>query len=272
MTDASAPSNPLIKVLGDADRRQVGFPGLFDDPKPYVLQLECEEDFKDIDSILWGLAYDRSLLVRFPELNTWETNPLFGIDQEHVHMLGQAHVFRNPRWLREEVDVRMLLSSVGEPGGSMGPLVVLGLPNFASHLALLGCLVGASWHGAVVVHPDESVEVEFSAKRKDGTFDKCFISRIDMARRSSDRQLEQLRHAARRGEPVPIMLPITPANFDEMLSPKRLPVLHVPLTSVGYIVLAAAIERTGGESSTDDRSRGQPSPVAGRIGTLSRAA
>lgn len=274
MTDDSYPSNALIQVLDDADRRRVAFPGLFDARQPYTLQLESEEDFKDVDSILWGLGFDKNLLTRFPALNTWETNPLFGIDPTNINLLWRAHRFGNPRWLREEIDVRMLLSSVvAENGPPLGPLVVLGLPNFASHLGLLGCLVGAKWHSAIIARPDDSVEVVFSAKKSDGAFEKLFISRIEMAGHSSARQLGELRAAARNRTRVPIMLPITPETFDEMLSPSRLPALNVPLTSVGFIVSAVVSENEWGASplaNIGDAS--EPCPVEGRIGSLVQAA
>lgn len=245
MNSETQPANPLIDVLG-SDGRPVAPTGRAKAPRLYALQLESEEDFKDADSILWGLKRDPGLLERFAELNTWQANPLFGIAKEDLALLLEAHEFALPRWLREEADVRMRLTSLAEKGHAPEqPMVAIGLANRASHMALLGALWAGGLYGAITVHANDSVEVVFATLtgKANTASELCFLSRIDMAGKYSAMQLGQLRVAARRGHPVPIILPTSPQGFEELLPNSTAIAIHRPLPDgVGLILLAKAVE------------------------------
>ena len=246
MNNTSQPANPLIDVLG-SDGRPVASTRRANATRPYALQLESEEDFKDADSILWGLKRDPGLLERFAELNTWQANPLFGIAKEDLAVLLQAHEFALPRWLREEADVRMRLTSLAEKGHAPEqPMVAIGLANRASHMALLGALWAGGLYGSVTVHANDSVEVVFATRTGKSIVasDLCFLSSEDMGGKCSAMQLSQLRQAARRGAPVLVILPTSPEGFEELLPDSTALAIHRPLPDgVGLILVAKAVER-----------------------------
>ena len=216
MTDEFQPRNPCIRVLdassgaeGRRDLRAQLKAGLAAGDVDYVLQLESEEDFKDADSILAALALEPEILRRHPSFNTWQTNPLFGIDKADIDVLLARHLFTYPRWFREECDLSVrpmkLIPSQMNPG-FMG--VAMAFENPATHLALLAAASDSCVTSEVFVHGANEIEVNLI---KQGVGERVFLfgSTSVQSDPSMTRVMDELRHIAVDGGPVTVLLPVS---------------------------------------------------------------
>ena len=189
------------------------------DERPYVLRVESQEDFCDIDSILLGLKLNPNLFSDFPGFNTWKANPLFGVDPGNIDLLLKQHAFSIPHWLREEIDVSMRVMDIKPATATdtvFQPAIAIGFRNFAAHLALLALLKDHHTRREAIIYPDDSVQIVINSEIN-RTLVPVFISRVKQSDSSNKRQMASLRHAASEGKKILLIIPGSLEEFQQFL-------------------------------------------------------
>lgn len=267
----SNPQNPLVEVgapllrAKTADQHQglnqgkdslVGMLAatLRDGPKPYVLRVESQDDFNDIDSILLGLKLNPTMFEKFPDFNTWKINPLFGVDPANIQLLLKHHVFTLPLWLRESIDVSMRIMDVKAPGdkyNEYSPAIAIGFKNLAAHLALLA-LLEHSTHGRAIVYPDCSVQVIITSEIN-GFWVPVFISRVSQSHASNKKQMASLLSAARSEQSIALIVPGSVEEFHNILPTGPVVALGQRVGNKGLLKICEILIEESDENREDSR-------------------